>query len=133
MAPTMLITESQTNITLSPNIGLYDFPLLENTTTNQKRTTNPNNAATAAWDKLLHQKITTNPTIAALTRKHCDAFERTFHIADYFWKQGLTFLTPQIRQKIHQYNLRHGSIPKLLSPNPPPPLEGTDSFDADSL
>ena len=52
MAPTILLTETHPTNTFSPNIDLYEFPLLETTPTTQEELATPYNAATVAWTKL---------------------------------------------------------------------------------
>ena len=124
MVPTILLIETHPNNTLSPNIALPDSPLLKNTPTIQVKTTTSNNAAAVAWAKLSHQKITMDPTIAALTRQYYNACERTVNLADSFWKRVLPFLPPRLCQKMQQYNLKDGATPKLIpteSPVCPPP------------
>ena len=63
MDPTIIITKTHPNNTLSPNISVYDFNLLETTPTTQERTTISNNGAAVSWATLSHQKLTTNPNI----------------------------------------------------------------------
>ena len=82
MDPTILLTETYPNNIISPNISLSEFPLLETTPKTQERTMTHNHAAAVDWDTLVHQKITTNPTIPALTRKYFDACKRTVHLVD---------------------------------------------------
>ena len=76
MYHTVILTEKNPTNTLSPNIYFSDFSLLETTLTTQEITATPNNAETVVWSKLFHQKLTIYPTIAALTRKYCDACEK---------------------------------------------------------
>ena len=79
------------------------------------------NASAVDWAKISHQQLTMYPTIDALTRQYFDACEWTGHLDHAFWKQGLPFLTPNICQKIHHYNLKHVSATKK-TPNEPPIL-----------
>ena len=67
--------------TLSTNIVLSGFPLLETTPTTQERTTTPNNDAIVAWDTLSHQQLTVDPPISELTRQYCNSCEHTIHIS----------------------------------------------------
>ena len=52
MAPTILITEIHPTNTISPNIALSEFPLMESTPTTQEKTTTPNNGDEFFWDTL---------------------------------------------------------------------------------
>ena len=72
MAPTIIQTETHSTSTLSPKNALSYFTLMETTPTTQEKTTTLNNYYTVSWDTLPHQKLTMNPTIAALTKKYCD-------------------------------------------------------------
>ena len=67
MAPTMLLTHN----TLSPNIALSEFTLLETTQTTQEIITTTTNATTAM-----------DPIIAVFTRQYFNACKQTGHIVD---------------------------------------------------
>ena len=86
MVPTILITSTHPTNAISPNIALSDLSILESTQTTQDKTTTPNNAAAVKWDKLSQHQITMNSAIDYFTRQYFDAYKRTFHIADSFWK-----------------------------------------------
>ena len=66
MAPTTFLTKIHSNNTISPNIDLSDFPILESTQTIQDTTTSPSNATVVSWDTLAHQQLNMNPIIATL-------------------------------------------------------------------
>ena len=82
MAPTILLTETPPTNTLSHNIALSEFPILESTKTTQDTTTTPYNATSVSWSTLSHQKLTNDPTIYGFTRKYCDACKNTVNIAE---------------------------------------------------
>ena len=71
------------------------------------------NSTASDWATISHQQLTIDPNIAKLTRKYCDACQRIGHLADAFWKHGLPFLSPQLFQNMHQYNLKHGLDTKI--------------------
>ena len=102
-----------------PKSTCLTFPPLETTHTTQERITTPNNATAVAWDTLAHPQLTMDTTTASLTRQYCDACKWTICLADSFCKWELPFLSPQLRQQMHQYNFKHGDTPKLPSTDPP--------------
>ena len=81
MAAPVLLTETHPTNKISPNIDLYDFPLLETTPNTQDKTDTPNSSAAVAWATLSHQQLTVDPTIYDLTRQYFDECKHTGHLA----------------------------------------------------
>ena len=124
MEPTILLSEPPPTKTHSPNIALSELSILDSTLTTQETTTSLINAAAFTWYALSHHQLTMDPTISDLTRQYCNAWEQNGHLLDYYWKQGLLSLPPQIHRQMHQYIIKNGDTPKLPPTYPPvwPPL-----------
>ena len=86
MYPTTFLTKTISDNTLSPNVYLSDFHILESIQRTQDTTTYPDNYTSVAWATTSHKKLTMEPTTDALTIKCCDSCKRTGQLADSCWK-----------------------------------------------
>ena len=82
MAPTTLLTETPSTNTLSPNISLSEFHILEFTQRTQYTTTSLANASSVDWDTLAHQQLTMDPNIYDLKIQYYYACKRTVHLTE---------------------------------------------------
>ena len=98
---------------------MSDFTILEQTPPNKDPTNSLANTTSVIGATIAHKQLTMDIIIYSLTRKYHDDCEWTGHFMDNFWKIGLPFIPPYIRQQIQQYNIKHGSTTNLPPVDPP--------------